>query len=90
MACMRLHCHNNNNDNNDNDPAMTTVREFQEKSMRSGRHSFVKDAYRLAVERKLHLQLDNPETALIKEDGELIIGSRVKAGMPRCGSTAMI
>ena len=27
----------------------------------------------------MHLQLDNPEPALIKEDGELITGSKVKA-----------
>ena len=28
---------------------------------------------------KLYLQQDNPEPAIIKEDGELISGSRVKA-----------
>ena len=61
------------------DPSMTTVRKFEEKSMKSGRHSFVKDAQRFAEERKLHLQLDYPELALIKEDGELITGSKVKA-----------
>ena len=62
------------------DPSMTTVREFEEKSLKSGRHSFVKDAQRFAEERKLHLQQDNLEPALIiKEDGELIIGSKVKA-----------
>ena len=60
------------------DPLMTTVREFEEKSVKSGRHSFVQDAQRFAEECKLHLQLDNPEPALIKEDGELITGSKVK------------
>ena len=55
------------------------LRELEEKSMKSGRHSFVKDAQRFAEECKLHLQLDNPEPALIKEDGELITGSKVKA-----------
>ena len=58
---------------------MTTVREFEEKSMKSGRNSFVKDAQRFAEERKLQLQLDNLEPALIMEDGELITGSKVKA-----------
>ena len=58
---------------------MTTVRKFEEKSMKSGRHSFVKDAQRFAEERELHLQLDYPEPALIKEDGELITGPKVKA-----------
>ena len=57
------------------DPSMTTVREFEEGSMKGGHHSFVKDAQRLSKERKLHLQLDYPEPALIKEDGELMTGS---------------
>ena len=47
--------------------------------MKGGRHSFVKDAQRFAEERKLHPQLDYPEPALIKEDGEEITGSKVKA-----------
>ena len=46
------------------DPKMTTVREFEEKSLKSGRHSFNKDAQKFA---------------LIKEEGELITGSKVKA-----------
>ena len=46
------------------DPKMTTVREFEEKSLKSGRHSFNKDAQKFA---------------LIKEDGELTTGSKVKA-----------
>ena len=54
---------------------MTTVREFEEGSMKGGHHCFVKDAQRFAEERKLHLQLDYPEPAFIKEDGELITGS---------------
>ena len=53
-----------------NDPSKTTVREFEEGSLKGGHHSFVKDAQRFAEERKLHLQLDYPEPALIKEDGE--------------------
>ena len=61
------------------DPSMTNVTEFEEKSLKSGRHSLVKDAQRFAEERKLHLQLDSLEPTLIKEDGELIIGSKVKA-----------
>ena len=32
------------------DPSMTNVREFEEKSMKMGRHSFVKDAQRFAEE----------------------------------------
>ena len=47
--------------------------------MKSGCQSFVKDAHSFAEERKLHLQLDYPEPALIKEDGELITGLKVKA-----------
>ena len=43
--------------------------------MKSGCQSFVKDAHSFAEERKLHLQLDYPEPALIKEDGELITDS---------------
>ena len=58
---------------------MTTVRKSEEIPMKSGRHSFVKDAQRFAEERELHLQLDYPEPALIKEDGELITGSKAKA-----------
>ena len=49
--------------------------------MKSGCQSFVKDAHSFAEERKLHLQLDYPEPALIKEDGELITGLKVKAGL---------
>ena len=48
------------------DPKMTTVRKFEEKSLKSGRHSFNKDAQKFA---------------LIKEHGELITGSKVKAGL---------
>ena len=47
--------------------------------MKSGCQSFVKDAHSFAEGRKLHLQLDYPELALIKEDGELITGLKVKA-----------
>ena len=47
--------------------------------MKSGCHSFVKDAQRFAEERELYLQRDYPEPALIKEDGELITGPKVKA-----------
>ena len=57
------------------DPSMTTVREFEEGSVKGGHHSFVKDAQRFAEERTLHLQLDYPGPALIKEAGELITGS---------------
>ena len=61
------------------DPSMATVRKFFQKSMKSGRHSFVEDAQRFAEECELLLQLNYPESALIKEDGELITGSKVKA-----------
>ena len=61
------------------DPSMTIVRKVGEKSLKSRRHSFVKDVQRFAEECELHLQLDYPEPALIKEDGELNTGSKVKA-----------
>ena len=37
------------------DPSMTTVRKFEEKSLKSERHSFAKDTQRFSEERKLHL-----------------------------------
>ena len=54
------------------DPSMSAVRKFEENSMKSGCHSFVKDAQIFAQEHGMHLQLNYPEPMCIKEDGEKI------------------
>ena len=43
------------------DPSMEAVRLFEEKSVRGGRHSAIKDARRYAEELGLHLKLEYPE-----------------------------
>ena len=40
------------------DPSMEAVRLFEEKSVRGGRHSVIKDASRYAEELRLHLRLE--------------------------------
>ena len=47
--------------------------------MKSGLHSFVKDAQKFYQEGGVHLQLNYPDPVCSKEDGEKITGSRVKA-----------
>ena len=52
-AAMKLYCNP--------DPSMEAVRMFEEKSVRGGRHSVIKDASRYAEEVGLHLKLEYPE-----------------------------
>ena len=59
---------------------MTTVRKFEEKSMKNGRHLFVKDAQRFSEERKLHPSPAGlPRACINKGRWWVITGSKVKA-----------
>ena len=51
---------------------------FEEKSVRGGRHSFIKDASRYAEDLGLHLKLEYPEPTCITDDGKEVKGKKVK------------
>ena len=51
------------------DPSMEAVRRFEEKSVRGGRHSIIKDASRYAEESGLHLKLEYPEPMCGTDNG---------------------
>ena len=62
----------------DRDPSMKAVRLFEEKSVRGGRHSVIKDACRYAEELGLHLRLEYPEPMCVTDDGKEVNGKKVK------------
>ena len=57
---------------------MEAVRLFEEKSVRGGRHSVIKDASRYAEELGLHLKLEYPEPTWVTDDGKEVKGKKVK------------
>ena len=59
-------------------PSMEAVRLFEEKSVRGGRHSVIKDARRYAEELGLHLKLEYPEQMCVTDDGKEVNGKKVK------------
>ena len=62
------------------DPAMTMVREFEERAEELGHSSLVKKAARYAEEIGLHLQLEYPNPTCVKHDsGEVITAEKLKA-----------
>ena len=60
------------------DPSMEAVRLFEEKSVRGGRHSVIKNARRYAEELGLHLKLEYPEPMCVTDDGKEVNGKKVK------------
>lgn len=54
------------------DPSMEAVRMFEEKSVRIGRHSVIKDASKYVEEMGLQLKLEHPEPTCITEDGKVV------------------
>ena len=62
------------------DPSMEAVRLFEERSVRGGRHSVIKDARtsRYAEEFGLHLKLEYPEPMCVTNDGKEVMGKKVK------------
>ena len=68
-AAMKLYCNP--------DPSME-LRMFEEKSVRVGRHSVIKDASRYAEELGLHLKLKYPEPMCVTDDGKEVNGKKVK------------
>ena len=60
------------------DPFMEAVRLFEEKSVRGGRHSIIKDASRYAEELGFHLRLEYLEPMCITDDGKEVNGKKVK------------
>ena len=69
-AAMKLYCNL--------DPSMEAVRMFEEKSVRGGQHSVIKDASRYAEEFGLHLKLEYPEPMCVTDDSKEIKGKKVK------------
>ena len=69
-AAMELYCNP--------DPSMEAVRMFEEKSVRGGRHSVIKDASRYTEELGLHLKLEYPEPMCVNDDGKELKGKKVK------------
>ena len=57
---------------------MEAARRFEEKSVRGGRHSVIKDASRYAEELGLHLKLEYPEPMCVTDDGKEVNGKKVK------------
>ena len=66
------------------DPSMRAVRFFEEKSVRGGWHSVIKDASRYAEDFELHLRLEYPEPMCVTDNGKEVNGKKVK------GSTAKV
>ena len=60
------------------DPSMEAVRLFEEKSVRGGQHSVIKDASRYAEELGPHLRLEYPEPMCITDDSKEVSGKKVK------------
>ena len=60
------------------DPSMEAVRLFEEKSVRGGPHSVIKDASRYGKELGFHLKLEYPEPMSVTEDGKEVNGKKVK------------
>ena len=60
------------------DPSMEAVRLFEQKSVRGGRHSDIKDESRYAEELGLHLRLEYPEPMCVTDDGKEVNGKKVK------------
>ena len=60
------------------DSSMEAVTQFEEKSVRGGRHLVIKDASRYAEELGLHLRLEYPEPMCVTDDGKEVDGKKVK------------
>ena len=60
------------------DPSMEAVRLFEEKSVRGGRHSVIKDASRYAEELGLNLRLEHPELMCVTDDSKEVNGKKVE------------
>ena len=60
------------------DPSMEAVRLFEEKSVREGRHSVIKDARRYAEELGLHIKLEYPKPMCVTDDIKEVNGKKVK------------
>ena len=60
------------------DPYMKVVRRFEEKPVRGGRHSVIKNASRYAEELGLHLKLEYAEPMCVTDDGKEVNGKKVK------------
>ena len=61
-----------------NPDPMEAVRLFEEKSVRGGRHSVIKDASRYAEKLGVHLKLEYPEPMCVTEGGKEVNGKKVK------------
>ena len=57
---------------------MKAVRFFEEKSVRGGWHSVMKDARRYAEDFGLHLKLEYPESMGVTDNGKEISGKKIK------------
>ena len=60
------------------DPSMEAVRLLEEKPVRGGRHSAIKDARRYTKEFGLHLKLECPEPMCITDNGKEVNWKKVK------------
>ena len=69
-AAMKLYCNP--------DPSMEAVKMFEEKSVKGGRHSVIKDASRYDRELGLHLKLEYPEPMCVTDEGKEVKGKKVK------------
>ena len=59
-------------------PSMEVVRLFEEKSVRGGRHSVIKDTSRYAEQLGVHLKLEYREPMCVTDDGKEVNGKKVK------------
>ena len=62
---------------NNSDPTMELVRQFEEKTRRTGRHSLIGDAQRLAEELGMKLHFRCPDPSGTTEQGEVIEGRKI-------------
>ena len=60
------------------DPSMRAVKFFEEKSVRGGWHSVIKDASRYVEVFGLHLKLEYPEPMSVTDNNKEVNGKKVK------------
>ena len=63
---------------NNSDPTMELVRQFEEKTRRTGRHSLIGDAQRFAEELGMKLELRCPDPSGTTDQGEVIEGRKIR------------